>query len=67
MFHDYVRASTGRKIDIGRAQFLMDDDIRARIERRGLDTQGFWEAYREAHRAKHGEPFRPYADPEWDR
>ena len=66
MFHDYVTSSKGCRVDIGRAQFLMDPGIRAEIERRGLDNQGFWIAYCAAHMARHGEPFRPDDDPEWD-
>ncbi|SMF64720.1 hypothetical protein SAMN06265365_12323 [Tistlia consotensis] len=27
MFHSYVRAASGRIVDIGRAQFLMDKDL----------------------------------------
>ena len=44
MFHTYVTASSGRKIDIDRARFLMDDELFAEAHReliKSMTPQGF--------------------------
>ncbi len=39
MFHTYVTASSGAKIDIDRARYLMDDELFEEAYRQTLDDQ----------------------------
>ena len=38
MFHTYVTASSGRKVDIDRARYLMDDELYAEAHRELIKT-----------------------------
>lgn len=77
MFHDYVHVD-GRKIDMGRAQFLMDkallgaaiDITEERLRgsgRRGEQpgNQAIFDMYCALHRRKYGAEFVIVADPNW--
>ena len=81
MFHDYIYIA-GRKIDMGRAQFLMDkellrqtiddleqeknDPIRNRLHEIDYSNQWIFEHYCRLHHQKYGEDFIVLADPNWE-
>jgi hypothetical protein len=80
MFHTYIRAASGNRVDIDRASFLMDRELfESAIEtmRRERDTcprpdasygaQWVWDYYCQRHRERYGEPFVPEVNPAWDR
>jgi hypothetical protein len=79
MFHTYVFAQSGNKVDFDRASFLMDRDLlKASIEamRHERDTcprwdatygaQWVWDYYCERHFELYSEYFVPDVDPTWD-
>ena len=71
MFHVYVTNSVNKKVDMGRAQFLMDKElVRDAIDKMTqpdgrCDDQWVWTEYCERHLEKYGEPFVPNVDPNW--
>ena len=79
MFHSYILAKSGKVIDIGRAQFLMDKALLRRAiktmedERDNdprwdarYDEQWIWGEYCQRHYEKYGEFFIPDVDPNWE-
>ncbi len=79
MFHCYVTASSGTVVDVDRAGFLMDQDLKAECEdwvdramkaepkkKRGDFAQAFWDLYCRRHRETHGRAFQPDTLPGWD-
>lgn len=79
MFHTYVRATSGRKIDFDRATWLMDQSLlrqaekamekeraAAPIDGASYGAQWLWGYYCERHWEKYGEAFRPDEDESWD-
>jgi len=79
MFHRYALAASGKTVDVDRAAYLMDDDLRAQAdelmrkemtENPGSDAdhrmQRLWDTYCALHRQTYGEPFQPDVDPDWD-
>jgi hypothetical protein len=80
MFHTYIRAVSGNRVDIDRASFLMDRELfesaidAMRLERdtcprpdASYGAQWVWDYYCERHRERYGKPFVPDVNPEWDR
>jgi hypothetical protein len=79
MFHTYVLAYSGKVVDFDRASFLMDQDLLAAAKKAmheeqtnaprwdtRYDAQWIWEEYCYLHRKRHGEPFVPNVNPDWD-
>ena len=80
MFHKYVLRSRGGPVDIGRAQFLMDQalarDTAAWVDSNWADIvqqggggsrdQAFWDHYCERHAEKYGKYFEPDVNPDWN-
>lgn len=79
MFHTYIRTAAKTSVDVDRASFLMDSDLRQRsadwvfqnedmLRERGVSSiaQAFWDYYCQRHREKYGEPFGPDVIPGWD-
>lgn len=58
--------STGQTIDLDAAAQIMDNDIRETLAAEGIDDPTeFLRRYAEAHKAKFGEEFAPYAGGAW--
>lgn len=80
MFHTYVLASSGNRVDIDRASFLMNHDLYqeaiSAIHREWQlapqwnaadGAQWVWDYYCRAHYDHYGRYFEPDVDPSWDR
>ena len=67
MFHTYITASSGAKIDIDRASFVMDLELfQDALDAEGSAKQRVWDLYCRLHKERYGGPFTPDVDPEWD-
>lgn len=79
MFHTYILTSSGRKVDIDRASFLMNRDLfqksvndmeREKRENPRWDAnygpQWVWDHYCFLHERKYGKLFEPDTSPTWD-
>lgn len=79
MFHTYILAASGNKVDIDRASFLMDKELLQKSidamkeeiatcprEDALYGPQWIWDYYCERHAEKYGESFVPDVSPDWD-